>query len=340
MEQTIQFIDRRLAQLRALIPLYKWKPPLEKWLASEIIYWQIRRNEYLNNHTTPILQQPQLSVTTSVQNQPANPDTMPSNLTDRSRQTANTRAYWQFGQPVGAPARYFRQIRYLPLPNAVPDLDKALSGAWLDCGQDLHKQLGEFGGAVKVWTTVQVAYEPVKPMANKEPFEQYLGAAPTRIFRSDGPVTATENPYIDSLRILTDRIKEFNAKFIRDKSGLRLTGVLQLVLNLVQYAPLKGRGWQPLFDFLTKTKAIINIQNYDERCFGYALLYFLERHQLPEKHCERENLYTAEMFRRYHLETLPYPIAPNDVHLYEDQLQMKSMCFRFLITKVVLAIPL
>ena len=130
---------------------------------------------------------------TSVQNPPATPDTMPGNFTERPRQTANSRAYWQPGHPVGAPARYFRQIRYLPLPNAVPALDKALSGAWLDCGQDLHKQLCEFGGAVKVWVTVQVAYDTVKPMANKEPFEQYLSAAPSRIFRSDGPVYATAN---------------------------------------------------------------------------------------------------------------------------------------------------
>ena len=91
MEQPIQLTGRRLAELHALIPLYKGKPPLEKWLASKIIDWQIRRNKYLHNHTTPILTQPKLSVTTSVQNPSAYPDTMPSNLIDRSRQTANTR---------------------------------------------------------------------------------------------------------------------------------------------------------------------------------------------------------------------------------------------------------
>ena len=75
---------------------------------------------------------------------------MPGNLTERHRQIANSRAYWQPGLPVGAPARYFRQIWYLPLPNSVPDLDKALCGAWLDCGQDLHKHLGEFSGGHSV----------------------------------------------------------------------------------------------------------------------------------------------------------------------------------------------
>ena len=113
--------------------------------------------------------------------------------------------YWQQGHPVVAPVSTFRQIKYLPLPNAVPDLDQALSGARLDCGQDLHKQLIEYGGATKVWMTVQVEYEQINPLANQEPFDQYLSAAQTRIFRRDGQFSAFANPYIDYLRILTDR---------------------------------------------------------------------------------------------------------------------------------------
>ena len=35
------------------------------------------------------------------------------------------------------------------------------------------------------------------------------------------------------------------------------------------------------------------------------------------------------MFLRYHLDTLPYPIAPNDVHLYEDLLQININVFSF-----------
>ena len=90
--------------------------------------------------------------------------------------------------------------------------------------------------------TIQIEYEPVNPLANKQPFEQYLSAAPTRMFKLAGTISTFENPYIDSLQILTDRIKEFNAKFIRDKSGLRLAKGLQFNLKIVKYAPLEGRG--------------------------------------------------------------------------------------------------
>ena len=175
---------------------------------------------------------------------------MPRNFTGQPQKIPNL--YWQQGQPVGAPVRSIRQIKYLPLPNAVPDFDQALSGARLNCTKDLHKQLIDYNGPAKVWMTLLVEYEPVNPLANKVSFELYRNAAPTRIFRRDGTVSAFANLYVDSLRILTDRIREFNAKFIRDKSCLRLARVLQFILKMVKYAPLEGRGWQPLHEVLER----------------------------------------------------------------------------------------
>ena len=137
-------------------------------------------------------------------------------LTEPPRQIQNL--YWEPGQPIGAPVKYFRQIKYLPFPNAMPDLDQALSGAKVDCARNLHKQLIKLNIAAKVWMTVQVEYEPVNSLANKQPFEQYLSAAPTCMFRRDEKICGIAKPYIDNLRILTDRIREFNVKFIRDKS--------------------------------------------------------------------------------------------------------------------------
>ena len=142
--------------------------------------------------------------------------------------------------------------------------------------------------------TDQVEYKPVNPLANKQPFKKYLSAAPTHMFRRERPFTAFTNPYIDNLRILTYRIKEINAKFIIDKSGLRLARVIKYTLKMVKYAPLEGRSWQYLPEFLSKK--IVKIQNTDVRCFGYSLLYVLEQVNFPEKHCLRISLYKEEMF--------------------------------------------
>ena len=100
---------------------------------------------------------------------------------------------------------------------------------------------------------------------------------------------------------------------------------------MVKYATLEGRGWQTLPEFLANKEAIINIRNNDERCFGYSIVYFLEQANLSERNgnCSRALLYKAEMFIRYYLDMLPYPISPNDVHQYEDQLQININVFSF-----------
>ena len=206
---------------------------------------------------------------------------------------------------------------------------KRSAGLWWTAAQISTNSWWNLEGPL-VWITVQVRYEPAKPDTDKrETFDQYLSATPTRIFKRDGKIIPTTNPYTDSLQILTNRIKEFNAKFIRDKSGLRLAGVLQFVLKMVKYQPLEGSGWQPLPTVLEDKKAIINIRNNDQRCFKYALLYFLERTNRPSKYCFRPSLYKEEMFQRYKLDTLPYPNHPNDVHLYKDKLQMNINVFSF-----------
>ena len=223
---------------------------------------------------------------------------MPKISNDRPQHIPNL--YWQPGHPVGAPVKTFRQIKYLPLPNALLYLDQALSGARLDCAKDHHKQLIEFGGAAKVWMTVQVKYETVNPLVNKQPFEQYLSALPTRIFRRDGTVTAFANPYIESLRILTDRIREFNAKFIRVKSGLRLARVLQVTLKMVKYAPFEGRGWQPLPDFLSKKG---NNQHSKPR----RTLFWICSSKLSRK-CKspRTTLLSSQSLQRKYFSSSPY----------------------------------
>ena len=113
-------------------------------------------------------------------------------LTERPRHVPNF--HWQLGQPISVTISNFRQIRYLPFLNTVLDLDQTLSGARVDCGRDMHKQLIEFGGAAKVWMAVQVDYEPVNLLANKQPFEQYLSAAPTCMFRRDRKIPHSETP--------------------------------------------------------------------------------------------------------------------------------------------------
>ena len=143
----------------------------------------------------------------------------------------------------------------------------------------------------------------------------------TTISKLDGNINGWENPYERRFRELTERILQHNANFIKEKSGLQLTNINELILKFAAFQPLKAGSWQALPKYLANKKAVTNIKNTDERCFGYALLYFLDPPNAHSYHLVRPTLYTREMFIRNHLDDLPYPISPRDVHLYEDRLQ-------------------
>ena len=182
--ELIHALEKRLGEHRALIPEYKARcPTYEHVLGKQIINLDLKliaakTKQFLSNPLAPhppasnqpashLPAAPPLA-TNLPEPQPIQSSDMVGILTERPQQIQNL--YWQPGQPIGASVRTFRQIKYIPLPTAVPDLDQALFGTWVDCIRDLYKQLIEFGGAAKVWLTMGVEYEPVNPLANKQPF--------------------------------------------------------------------------------------------------------------------------------------------------------------------------
>ena len=98
---------------------------------------------------------------------------------------------------------------------------------------------------------------------------------------------------------------------------------------MAAYEPLSGLFWKPLPKFIERKQAIDNIKNKDNRCFGYAMLYFLERPQVASRNYQRPVLYTDTMFKRNNLNDLPYLIQPSAVSNYEDLLQTNINLFNF-----------
>ena len=187
------------------------------------------------------------------------------------------RVYWRPATRIRPQMVDFTMLRYLPFSLTKPDLDNALGAITSDCGTDIRRMIDGYGSA-KVWLTIQVRYEPANPRDEKnKPFEFYLSCKSTRFFHRNPTAGGDGAPYAEPLQILFERIKENNAKFIRELSGLVLSGILQLVIRGVRYIPLAGRCFRELPPYLKNKKAIINIQNTDDRCFGYSLLYFLDR---------------------------------------------------------------
>ena len=116
---------------------------------------------------------------------------------------------------------------------------------------------------------------------------------------------------------------------MKEKSGLQLSNIIELILKLAAFQSLKANSWKPLPKYLANKKAVVNIKNTDDRCFGYSLLYFIDPPQITQRHFDRPNNYTNEMFVRNNLDDLPYPISPRDLHQYKDRLETNINLFSF-----------
>ena len=75
----------------------------------------------------------------------------------------------------------------------------------------------------------------------------------------------------EKLDAMVGTILLHNAHFVRQSSGLVLADVLSFHFNVCEFLPLVGRAYKELPTFLAKKKAIVNVQNTDNRCFGYAM---------------------------------------------------------------------
>ena len=116
-------------------------------------------------------------------------------------------------------------------------------------------------------------------------------------------------------------IRNSNAKFIRETSGLVLAEIYAITRKILQFNPLQGSGYQELFQFLAKKKAIVNIRYNDERCFGYSVLAALLSDD-PNRHTYRPERYSDADFAEHGLDSIEYSVSPIDLFQIEERLNI------------------
>ena len=122
------------------------------------------------------------------------------------------------------------------------------------------------------------------------------------------------------------RLLEANVKFIRGKSKLVLAKIYSLNLNAVRFAPLSGSAWSPLPQFVQNKKSIVNVQNDDERCFGFAI--FVSALYPVNKNAHRPQMYTNH-FEENGLDDIEYPVNPVDIPILEQRLNISVKLYSY-----------
>ena len=118
--------------------------------------------------------------------------------------------------------------------------------------------------------------------------------------------------------ILSQMIKEIlekNSIYQRNGSGWYFKEVSSLEIHIVDYKPIKSLSYIPLPDFIMRKKAIINMENKDNKCFLWSILRYLHP---VEKHETR-----LTDIRKYENDLkfigIDFPVKLKDLPKFENQ---------------------
>ena len=100
-------------------------------------------------------------------------------------------------------------------------------------------------------------------------------------------------------------------------TGWQLNEIKFLRLNMGRYKPLRGRGFLPLPKAVQGNKAVLNIQNNDDKCFLWSILAALHPFS-HEDHPHRVSKYIPYA-DELNMEGIEYPVSFSDIPKFVKQ---------------------
>ena len=96
-------------------------------------------------------------------------------------------------------------------------------------------------------------------------------------------------------------------------SGWYFVEVVQLEIHTVEFNPSKGSSYIPLPDWISNKKAIVNIQNKDEKCFLWCILRYLHPKELHEERLKDLEKYENSL----NTKGITFPMKLKDITKFE-----------------------
>ena len=113
------------------------------------------------------------------------------------------------------------------------------------------------------------------------------------------------------------QVKNSIMELTEQDSGWHFKEVIRLEIHTVDYKSMKGKSYIPLPDFLMRKKAIINMENKDDKCFLWSVLRYL--------HPVQKNVSRINDLRKYEndldFKGIGFPIKFKDTQKFENQNQ-------------------
>lgn len=105
------------------------------------------------------------------------------------------------------------------------------------------------------------------------------------------------------------------ATYQRNGSVWYFKEVLKLEIHTVDYKPMRGFSYIPLPDFILRKKAIVNIQNKDQKCFSWWVLRYL--HPMDKNEIRLTDLRQYE--NELNMKDIDFPVKLKDISKFQNQ---------------------
>ena len=104
-------------------------------------------------------------------------------------------------------------------------------------------------------------------------------------------------------------------EFQQRESGWSLKSILNLVINIYNYNPMRGSSYIDLPPFIKNKKARVNVQNDDDQCFRWVVLSALHPASININRVSSYFSYKNEL----NFEGIEFPIDPRKIGKFETQ---------------------
>ena len=148
-----------------------------------------------------------------------------------------------------------------------------------------------------------------------------------QVFRSSTAAAVNDHDIIEQLAEAMQEVYKHSQEFQAEGSGWTLDQVLSLAVHTVAYQPLMGNSYMELPEFIKKKRAVLNIENKDNKCILWSIL----AHMHPMEWYD--NPKRVSKYRPYEHEInmagVSYPTPIQDVRKVENQNDLSINVFGY-----------
>ena len=219
---------------------------------------------------------------------------------------------------VSALDDHLKVLKMHPRMRETHDLSLFLEGKTSSILKNLKRELNDRRG-FKLYACMKVRMVNHKPECVDDFTESHFHSLTIR--------TTNVHELEEQVYTAKEKIKSSFIEYMREGSGLQLDEVLHVDLNVATYTPLIGSSYIALPKKLRDTKAFVNIQNTDDKCFVCPVLAAL--HPVD---------YMSHPYRIFHYQLYEYelnltginfPMSIDQVEKFEKQNQISVNVFGY-----------